>query len=76
MNAPAVNRSQSARFGSSRTQKRIEDDRLLTGKGLYSDDRKLPDQAWMVVVRCPYAHARITALNTDAARSADGVLAV
>ena len=29
----------SARFGASRTQKRIEDDRLLAGKGLYSDDR-------------------------------------
>jgi hypothetical protein len=27
----------SARFGASRSQKRIEDDRLLTGKGLYSD---------------------------------------
>ena len=35
-----------ARFGASRSQKRLEDDRLLVGKGLYSDDRVLPDQAW------------------------------
>ena len=77
MNAPAIQFDpSSARFGSSRTQKRLEDDRLLTGKGLFSDDRNLPNQAWMVVVRCPYAHARIAALNADAARAAEGVLAV
>ena len=43
MNAPASPAIQfdpsSAHFGSSRSQKRLEDDRLLTGKGLYSDDR-------------------------------------
>ena len=60
----------SARFGASRTQKRVEDDRLLAGKGLYSDDRNLPDQAWMIVVRSPYAHARIASVNADAARAA------
>ena len=77
MNAPAIQFDpSSARFGASRTQKRLEDDRLLAGKGLYSDDRDLPDQAWMVVVRSPYAHARIASVNTAAARSAKGVLAV
>ena len=32
----------SARFGASRSQKRLEDDRLLAGKGLFSDDREFP----------------------------------
>jgi aerobic carbon-monoxide dehydrogenase large subunit len=49
----------SARFGDSRSQKRLEDDRLLVGRGLYSDDRVLPRQAWMVLLRSPHAHARI-----------------
>ncbi|MBC7803788.1 MAG: xanthine dehydrogenase family protein molybdopterin-binding subunit, partial [Candidatus Parcubacteria bacterium] len=66
----------SARFGSSRSQKRIEDDRLLTGKGLYSDDRDLPGQAWLVVLRSPHAHARIASLDAAEARNAPGVLAV
>ena len=65
-----------ARFGASRSQKRLEDDRLLAGKGLYSDDRNLPGQAWMVVLRSPHAHARMASLDTTEARKAPGVLAV
>ncbi|HJT61316.1 MAG TPA: xanthine dehydrogenase family protein molybdopterin-binding subunit [Burkholderiales bacterium] len=53
----------SARFGASRSQKRLEDDRLLAGKGLFSDDREFPRQAWMVLVRSPHAHARIRSIN-------------
>ena len=44
MNAPELQVQfdpSSARFGASRSQKRLEDDRLLVGKGLYSDDREL-----------------------------------
>src|SRR5688572_20747128 len=66
----------SARFGTSRSQKRIEDDRLLVGKGLYSDDRDLPGQAWMVVIRSPHAHARIASIDAAEARNAPGVAAV
>src|SRR3972149_3024890 len=65
----------SARFGASRSQKRIEDDRLLVGKGLYSDDRDLPGQAWMVVLRSPHAHARIVSIDAAEARKAPGVVA-
>ena len=64
-----------ARFGASRSQKRIEDDRLLVGKGLFSDDRSLPGQAWLVVVRSPYAHAALRSVALDACRKAPGVLA-
>jgi carbon-monoxide dehydrogenase large subunit len=65
-----------ARFGASRSQKRLEDDRLLVGKGLFSDDRVLPRQAWMVLVRSPHAHARIVSMDTADARRAAGVQAI
>ena len=70
MNAPAAPAIQfdpeSAHFGSSRSQKRLEDDRLVTGKGLYSDDRLFEGQAWLVMLRSPYAHARILAADLSA----------
>src|SRR3954470_21775395 len=65
----------SARFGASRSQKRLEDDRLLTGKGRYSDDLDFPNQCWLVVVRSPYAHARVGAVDLSAVKSAAGVIA-
>src|SRR6266404_554329 len=64
-----------ARFGASRSQKRLEDDRLLAGKGRYSDDLELPDQCWLVVLRSPHAHARIGAVDLTAVRTAPGVIA-
>jgi carbon-monoxide dehydrogenase large subunit len=64
-----------ARFGASRSQKRLEDDRLLIGKGLYSDDRVFPDQLFLVVLRSPHAHAKLQAINLEEARKAPGVVA-
>jgi carbon-monoxide dehydrogenase large subunit len=78
MNAPELQVQfdpSSARFGASRSQKRLEDDRLLAGKGLYSDDRELPDQAWLVLVRSPHAHARMAPIDLSAVRAAPGVIA-
>ena len=66
----------SARFGASRSQKRLEDDRLLVGKGLYSDDRVFADQVWMVLLRSPHAHAVVKSTNLEDARRAKGVVAV
>src|SRR3954470_15384963 len=65
----------SARFGTSRSQKRLEDERLLTGKGRYSDDLDFPNQCWLVVARSPYAHARIRSIDLTAVKSAPGVIA-
>src|SRR5207245_1444257 len=65
----------SARFGASRSQKRLEDDRLLVGKGRYSDDLEFAGLAWLVVVRSPHAHADICALDLSGCRSAAGVIA-
>jgi carbon-monoxide dehydrogenase large subunit len=55
--------------------KRKEDAALLTGRGTYVDNITLPGMVWMVVVRSPYAHARITGVDLSAARTADGVVA-
>src|SRR5690349_5366713 len=65
----------SARFGASRSQKRLEDDRLLTGKGRYSDDLEFPRQCWLVLLRSPHAHAKISTVDLAAAKAAQGVVA-
>ncbi|MCI0354795.1 MAG: xanthine dehydrogenase family protein molybdopterin-binding subunit, partial [Acidobacteria bacterium] len=59
-----------------RRYKRKEDPRLIQGISHYTDDLKLPGLLHCVFVRSPYANARITSINTDAARSAPGVAAV
>ncbi len=76
MNAPAIQFDpESARFGASRTQKRLEDDRLLAGKGLFSDDRRFENEAALVVVRSPHAHAKLAAIDLAQAIAAPGVIA-
>ncbi len=56
--------------------KRKEDDPLLRGRGTYVDNIDLPGAVVMAVVRSPYAHARIGSIDTTAAATADGVVAV
>jgi carbon-monoxide dehydrogenase large subunit len=56
--------------------KRREDPRLITGQATYIDDIKLYGMLHMAVLRSPYGHARITSINTDAARKLPGVVAV
>ena len=55
---------------------RFEDPRLVRGDGRYTDDIKLPGLAHGVVLRSPHAHAKIKSIDTAAAKSAPGVLAV
>ncbi len=55
---------------------RSEDPRLLTGGGRYVDDVELPDSCIGYILRSPHAHATINAIDTEAARSAPGVLLV
>src|SRR5690606_4697333 len=55
---------------------RSEDPRLLSGGGRYVDDIHLPHTAYGHVLRSPYANAKITAIDTDAAQAAPGVLLV
>jgi len=56
--------------------KRKEDPRFLQGRGNYIDDIKLPNMAYMAIVRSPYAHARLGAIHKEAALAVPGVIAV
>jgi carbon-monoxide dehydrogenase large subunit len=55
---------------------RVEDRRILTGRGRYVDDLHLPHMVHATFLRSPLAHARITAIDTSAAQDAPGVVAV
>ena len=55
---------------------RKEDARLITGKGRFTDDFNLDGQTYAVMVRSPYPHARIVAIDVAAAKAMPGVLGV
>ncbi len=65
-----------AKFGVGQSVRRVEDQRFITGHGRYTDDIDIAGQAYGHVVRSPEAHARIRALDIEAAKAAPGVLAV
>jgi len=50
--------------------------RLTEGRGQYVSDVTLPRMAHVAYVRSPHAHARITGIDTAAAKQAPGVVAV
>ena len=56
--------------------RRREDMRLIVGKGNYTDDFRLPNQAYSAMVRSPHAHAVIRSVDKAAALSTPGVIAV
>src|SRR5262249_44716172 len=49
---------------------------LLTGRGCFVGDVRLPGMAEAAVLRSPHAHARIVGIDTRAALAMPGVLAV
>ncbi len=55
---------------------RVEDEPLLRGRGRFIDDAPLPDQIYGHFVRSPHAHGRIRSIDIEAARAAEGVVAV
>ena len=61
-------------IGRSRTRK--EDQRLITGRTRWTDNIQLPGMLHLAMVRSPFAHATISAINTDEAKAASGVVAV
>ena len=56
--------------------KRVEDHRFITGTGEYTDDIVLPRMTHAYILRSHLAHAKIKSVDTTAAKSADGVVAV
>jgi aerobic carbon-monoxide dehydrogenase large subunit len=55
---------------------RKEDPELVTGQASFVDNQTLPGMVWMALVRPPYVHARIDAIDTSAAASMPGVIGV
>ena len=55
---------------------RVEDHRLLTGAGCFTDDIILNGQACAAFVRSPHAHADILSIDTQSAAAMPGVLAI
>jgi aerobic carbon-monoxide dehydrogenase large subunit len=53
--------------------RRLEDQRFLTGRGLFLDDVNDVGQAWAYVVRSPHAHATIDRIDTSAVTGALGI---
>jgi carbon-monoxide dehydrogenase large subunit len=64
------------RFGIGQPVRRVEDQRFLTGRSRYVDDIQLPHMLHGAVLMSPHAHARIRAINTQAARETPGVALV
>jgi len=64
------------RFGAGQPVKRLEDQRLLTGKGHFIDDKAGENALWLYVLRSPHAHAKIGAIDASAALAMPGVTAV
>ncbi|MEM7034857.1 MAG: molybdopterin cofactor-binding domain-containing protein [Chloroflexota bacterium] len=56
--------------------KRREDPGLIQGNKKYTDDLKLPNMTFAVIVRSPYAHAKINSIDTSQAKALDGVVGV
>jgi len=65
-----------ARFGSGREVKRIEDEGLLKGVGRFADDFAPAGGLHLRFLRSPHAHARIGAIDASAALELPGVVAV
>ena len=63
-------------FGIGQSVPRVEDARLLTGNGNFTDDRQVAGAAHMAILRSPHAAAEIRGIETTAAAAMPGVIAV
>jgi len=64
------------KFGVGQSVKRVEDHRLLTGRGRFTDDLQADGMLFAATLRSPYGHARIARIDAEAARAVPGVVAV
>jgi carbon-monoxide dehydrogenase large subunit len=65
-----------ARFGSGKSVRRVEDDDLLSGRDRFADNFSLPGQGYLAFVRSPHAHAKIVAVDASSAQAMPGVVAI
>src|SRR3954470_19483935 len=59
-----------------KSRRRKEDERLITARTRWTDNITLPGLLHMAVLRSPHAHAKIISIDTSAAKSDSGVIAV
>ena len=57
-------------------QSRLDGAAKASGRAKYSYDLQRPGMLYGVILTCPYAHARLTALDTTAAEKSKGVAAI
>src|SRR5246127_1521222 len=72
-NLPSATQERPIGFG---RLKRKEDARFIRGQGTYLDDVTLPGMVYGVLLRSPYAHARIVSIDTSRALAHPNVAAV
>ncbi len=65
-----------AKFGIGQAVRRVEDVRFLKGAGCFLDDMSVAGEVYGVAVYATHAHARITRVDTSAAKAAPGVVLV
>ena len=64
------------KFGIGQPLKRLEDNKFLTGSGLYNDDINFKDQVYMHILRSPYSFAKIININFQKAIKHKGVISI
>ena len=68
--------TENMRFGSGHAVKRLEDDLLLKGQGLFTDDAQVEGLLHIWFVRSVYPHALLKSVDVSAARAMPGVALV
>jgi carbon-monoxide dehydrogenase large subunit len=72
----AISPGKLEKFGAAQPMRRVEDVRLLRGQGRYTDDIVVEGMLHALVLRSPYAAARIARLSSAAAVAMPGIHAV
>jgi carbon-monoxide dehydrogenase large subunit len=70
----AIEDAPTTQIGTARLRK--EDARLVTGQTRWTDNIVLPGMVHAALLRSPMAHAKISAIDVEAARQQPGVIAV
>lgn len=60
----------------SRQTPRLESVQKAIGAGTYTDDLRMSDMAYAELIRCPYSHARVIAIDASQAEKIPGFLGI
>ena len=64
------------KFGIGQPLKRVEDNRLLTGNAVYTDDISFINQSYLYILRSPHASAKIININISDALKEKGLIKI